>query len=176
MGRMVSQSLQEVQQQEEMITKRRDRSARRRLWVLGGLLVTVLIIGAIIRVGSSRETGVREGDAEASYTAETVLPEISDAIEDVDAPDRAKAAESWLRESGGLGGSSRTEWVVGSRGGARIPVTFYVWWEDRSFSGSYWPNGPYWGRSCQVVTVTATRVTTESRECPSGTPEHPPGG
>jgi len=138
---------------------------RRRLWLLGVLLAVVVVLAVFARVNATHEPVVRAGDKEAALAADQIVLKASDAIADADPADRPQAAESWLLEQEDERLLSQTEWVVGERDGSRVPVTFYVWWEDRSFSGSFWGNGPYWGRSCQVFTVTAERVTSEPVGC-----------
>lgn len=138
---------------------------RRRLRLLGVLLAVVVVLAVFARVNATLEPVVRAGDKEAALAADQIVLKVSDAIADADPADRPQAAESWLLEQEDERLLPQTEWVVGGRDGSRVPVTFYVWWEDRSFSGSFWGNGSYWGRSCQVFTVTAERVTSEPVGC-----------
>lgn len=160
----------------EMTTKWRDRNTKAwLLWVLGGLLVVVIVLAVFMRLSVTHEPVLRAGDEEAALAAELLVPKISNAIASVDPSDRPQAAESWLLEPDDEYRFSNTEWLVEDRDGSRIPVTFYVWWEDRSFSGSFWGNGPYWGRSCQVFTVTAEQVTAETVDCAAYTPDQPAG-
>lgn len=157
-----------------MTTKQQGSSPRRwLLWSLGALLTVAVVFAVFMRLSVPREPVLRAGDDEAALAAELLVPIVSNAIAGVEPSGRPQAAESWLRESDNDDRFSNTEWVVGDRDGSRISVTFYTWWEDRSFSGSFWGNDPYWGRSCQWFTVTAEQVTTETVDCGTDTPDHP---
>lgn len=151
----------------------RRRGGSRRWWLLGGLLVIIVASAVIARVFAPSEPVLRAGDEEAAATADYLLPVLSNAADQARTTERPRAVELWLSDPDSARHYRDTHWIVGGRDGARIPVTFFVWWEDRSFSGSYWGNSPHWGRSCQVFTVTAGDVTTEPVQCALDAPEDP---
>ncbi|WP_380168361.1 hypothetical protein [Jannaschia sp. R86511] len=134
----------------------------------GALAATVLATG-----GCGASLVRADADEQAALFADTVLlASLQEEAGSASPSTRLAEVVAWLEQPDRdfLGFNSDSSWVVGEIGGARVALTSYYLWDDRSFAASR-----TWGRAC-VEYVVAEAVTVEEVACPADTPETPGPG